>query len=171
MIDSNKRWIPILLALAFCLRFTSCAGDGEIFADGSFASSTASLADGLILSWNAPVSYSDATLLDPFEELDVYEIYVNQTGIFFPDDEPVAYVSAIDSYGNITESFDLGNLIYTFTDGQTYHVSMRSASKLGSRSDFSPVFTFTIQADSEPAADYDQFLCTPPALIMVQPAA
>ena len=171
MIDSNKRWIPILLALAFCLRFTSCAGDGEILADGSLASSTASLADGLILSWNAPVSYSDSTLLDPLEELDVYEIYVNQTGIFFPDDEPVAYVSAIDSYGNATESFDLGNLIYPFTVGQTCHVSMRSASKLGSRSDFSPVFTFTIQTDSEPAADYDQFLCTPPAAIRMQPAA
>ena len=167
MVHSVKRWAFILLALAFCLRFQSCADDSETFMDASFRSSTAYLSDGLMMSWAAPMHYTDSTALDPLEELDVYEIYVNRTGVFFPEDEPSAFVSAIDSGGFSTEEFDLSLLEYPFEVGQTYHVSMRSVSKWGSRSDFSGVFTFTIHSGSSP--DVDQFLCTPSTILRVRP--
>ncbi len=164
---SVKRWAFILLALAFCLRFQSCADDSEIFSDAGFVNASASFADGLLLSWAAPRQYTDSTALDPLEELDVYEIHINRTGVFFPDDEPSAYVSAIDSRGIATEEFDLSLLGYPFEVGQTYHVSMRSVSKSGSRSDYSRVFTFTIHSDSGPGID--QFLCTPSMILRVRP--
>lgn len=166
MVDSVKRWVFILLAMAFCLQFKSCADDGEVFTDANFISASASLADGLMLSWAAPQHYTDSTALDPLEELDVYEIYINRTGIFFPDDEPSAYVSAVDSRGVATEEFDLGLLGYPFEVGRTYHVSMRSVSKSGARSDYSRVFTFTIHSGSSP--DIDQFLCTPSTILRVR---
>lgn len=149
------------------MRFPSCADDSEIFQDG-FASASASLADGLMLSWAAPRYYSDSTALDPLWDLDVYEIYVNRTGMFFADDEPSAYISAVDSNGFATSEFDLGNLGYPFEVGQTYHVSMRAVSFAGSRSDFSQVFTFTIRDDADATPDIDQFLCTPSTILRVR---
>lgn len=150
------------------MRFSSCADDSEIFQDGGFASASVSLADGLMLSWAAPLYYSDSTALDPLWDLDVYEIYINRTGLFLTDDEPSAYISAVDSNGNATSEFDLGNLGYPFQVGQTYHVSMRAVSLLGSRSDFSQVFTFTVRDDAGDTPDIDQFLCTPSTILRVR---
>lgn len=169
MVDSIRRWTFILLALAFCLRFSSCADDDEIFQDGGFASASVSAADGIMLSWAAPRYYDDMTTLDPLWDLDVYEIYVNRTGLFFPDDEPSAYVSAVDSNGSATTEFDLGNLGYAYQVGQTYHISMRAVSYWGGRSDFSQVFTFTIRDGSGATPDIDQFLCTPYTILKVRP--
>ncbi len=101
------------------------------------------------MSWEAPTTYADNSELDPSEELDVYEIYVNETGEFSEDDYPAAYVSATDSHGNPTESFDLGNLDYSFTSGVVYYICMRSVTKSGIRSGLSTVFMFTIRTGSD----------------------
>ncbi len=167
MVYSIRRWGFILLALAFCLRFSSCADDNEIFPEGGFASVNVYFADGLLLSWAAPRYFSDATALDPLWDLDIYEIYINRTGMFFPDDEPSAYVSAIDSSGIANEEFDLALLGYPFQLGQTYHVSMRSVSKTGARSEFSTVFTFTLQDGANPSQSTNQFICRTPPVIFV----
>lgn len=161
----NRRWTLILVALVLCVRFPGCADDNEL---GGFANGTAYLDGGLILSWAAPTAYSDATTLDPMWELDVYEIYINRTGLFFPDDEPSAYISAIDSDGNSTSEFDLGMLDYPFVVGQTYHVSMRAVTVSGTRSDFSPVFSFNLLSGPDTAPSVDQFLCTPSTILKVR---
>ncbi len=137
----DKKWILAILAMVFCLRIPNCGGGSE--------GNSPSLAEGIVMSWEAPTKYVDRTSLDPLEELDVYEIYVSDTGGFSDEDYPEAYVSAVDSHGNATESFDLGNLNYHFVPGETYYISMRSVTKNGVRSDFSGIFMFIIRTGSD----------------------
>lgn len=128
--------VLIVLILFFTLRSASCGGGNDV--------QNLSVADGLRLTWDAPLSYADSSPLDPWEELDVYELYINDTGIFHRNDSPVAYISATDMDGFPVTTFDLGCLDYPFALGRTYFISMRSVTKMGSRSEYSPVFPFTI---------------------------
>jgi hypothetical protein len=129
------RWVPILL-IAFVFRLASCGGDTTV--------RNPSLLDGHTVQWEAPVAYIDYTPLDPGEELDGYELFVNDSGDFMDEELPAAFIMAVDPSGFPTESFDLGLLEYPFTEGRTYFFCMRSVTKAGVPSDFSRVFSYTI---------------------------
>jgi len=102
-------------------------------------------ASGPVLQWSPPQSFADQTPLDPARDLEDYEIFVNESGTFQPTEEPTAIVSAVEpSGGNLVTSFNLGNLGPFLAAGKTYHVSMRSVSRTGIKSDFSPSASFSI---------------------------
>ncbi len=144
MKGSSKRAIHILLAVLFAASLANCGGGGSSSSDGSVTGNASAVAEGVVMTWSAPEAYADSTPLDPETDLEEYEIYINETGEFDSDDEPVAYVSATDANGNATTTFDLGNLDYFFVDGGIYYVSMRSVTKSGVKSDFSTAFRFRI---------------------------
>ena len=66
-----------LALLAITMIFAACGGGGETsVATGSTSSSV------YMLSWEAPDATVDNTAIDPYEELDHYEIYVSADEIF-----------------------------------------------------------------------------------------
>jgi hypothetical protein len=104
-----------------------CGGGGE--ASQSSPSSTVAL-----LSWTPPETTSDNTAIDPYEELDHYEIYVSVDGNFSEDDVPVAQVTAVadlPSQGGqnfskaLVTEFDL-NLITDLPPANAIYVSLRA---------------------------------------------
>ena len=95
------------------------------------------------LNWEAPNSYTDGTPMDPLSELDRFEVYVNETGIFADSGIPQAILSAVDpDTRQLTTSFDLAN-ISALTRGPQYRVSLRAVALTGLKSDFSPPATFS----------------------------
>ncbi|MBP2674492.1 MAG: hypothetical protein H6Q84_1332, partial [Deltaproteobacteria bacterium] len=105
-----------------------CGGGGE--ASQSTPSSTVAL-----LSWTPPETTSDNTAIDPYEELDHYEIYVSVDGKFSEDDIPVALVTAVADLPSqdgqnfskkaLVTEFDL-NLIRELPAANAIYVSLRA---------------------------------------------
>ena len=141
--SENKRTLLLILVMILVQSIAGCGG-GEVSNLTGPTSDVPSASREIVMNWNAPQTYTDSTVLDPEVDLEEYEIYVNQTGTFSTENEPVAYVSAVNSSGNATTSFDLGALDYSFAASQTYYVCMRSVTKSGVKSEFSPVISFTI---------------------------
>lgn len=97
-----------------------------------------------ILSWAPPDAYTDSTSLNPVTELDGFEIYVNETGVFSNGDLPNAVVRAVDPQTHtLTTSFNLANLSPYLSKGIVYRVSMRAVAITGLKSDFSPPASFS----------------------------
>ena len=97
-----------------------------------------------MLSWQPPSSYSDGTPLNPSTDLDSYEIYVKENGIFSETDNEMAAVSATNGVnGQVNTSFNLANLAPFIETGITYRVSVRTVAKNGMKSDFSPSASFS----------------------------
>lgn len=97
-----------------------------------------------ILSWAPPNSYTDSSALNPVTDLDGFEIYVNETGVFSNEDHPNAVVSAVDPQTHtLTTSFNLANLSPYLSKGVVYRVSMRAVAITGLKSDFSPPASFS----------------------------
>jgi hypothetical protein len=116
---------------------SGCGGGG----DSSSGSGTPLPAK--VLSWAAPVSYSDSSSLNPMTDLDTYEIYVNQSGSFTDSDTPSAIVNAVDTTTHtLTTSFNLANIDH-LSMGVVYRVSMRAVALTGLKSDFSPPASFS----------------------------
>ena len=134
---SRKTTVNLFLALLFSVCLVGCGGGGE--------SPSGQSPSGPVLSWNPPQSFSDQTPLDPAKDLEDYEVYIKETGSFQSTEPPTAIVSAVDpSTGNLVRSFNLGNLGPFLSANKTYYVSMRSVSKTGVKSAFSPSVSFSI---------------------------
>ena len=100
---------------------------------------------GKALYWNAPQRYDNGTILDPEIDLQGYEIFVKRNSkMFSTNDEPVLFLSAIDTSGNLIQSFTLTDLDYTFSTNQTYYLCVRSITKSGLVSTFSSVVELRI---------------------------
>jgi len=98
-----------------------------------------------ILSWSPPTQYIDGSPLDPKSELDFFEIYVNENGIFSDSDIEMATVSISDPNAGqiINTSFDLSNLSPFISQGVIYYVSVRAVSITGIKSSFSQSVAFS----------------------------
>jgi hypothetical protein len=82
--------------------------------------------------------------LNPTNDLDRFEIYVNESGSFADADTPNAVVSAVDpATHTLTSSFNLANLAPYLSKGVVYRVSMRAVALTGLKSDFSPPASFS----------------------------
>ena len=104
-------------------------------------------ADGSVLAWNPPSNYADNATLDPFRDLDHYEVYVRQDGNFTDTDLPVALVAAVKDApaaggnpgGKILENeFILNNIQQFIGAGDRHYVSLKAVGVDGQRSRFMP---------------------------------
>ncbi|MGB7971876.1 MAG: hypothetical protein WCF31_07905, partial [Candidatus Deferrimicrobiaceae bacterium] len=97
-----------------------------------------------ILSWSPPSQYTNGTSLNPVTDLDRFEIYINENGVFSDTDNEMAAVSAtVSGTGQPTTSFNLAKLSPFLSQGVTYHVAIRTVAFNGLKSNFSPDATFS----------------------------
>ncbi len=138
MSENRKRRLLFVACTLLGLFLAACGGGGG----GDTGGGTP--LPPKILSWSAPTAYTDNTVLNPLTELDSFEVYVNQTGVFSYADTPVAYVQAVaPGSGQVTTEFNLANLGPYLSLGVPYHVSLRAVALTGARSDFSPAASFS----------------------------
>lgn len=112
-----------------------CGGGGE-----SGAPSPASVA---ALGWDPPGTYSDNTALDPYQDLEYYEVYVREDEQFTDDDVPVALLKAVvddpEKPGvgkKLEKEFVLNNIGPYVEPGKLYYVSLKAVGVDGQRSAF-----------------------------------
>ena len=133
------RRIPLFLPFFIIIAFLyGCGGAGGT-SDGGSVTYPAK-----ILKWSLPSQYIDGTPLNPVTDLDRFEIYIKEDGIFSDTDNEMATVSAIDpGTGQPATSFNLANLSPFLSQGVTYYVSIRTVALNGMKSGFSPGATFS----------------------------
>jgi len=95
-----------------------------------------------VLVWNPPSRYADNATLDPFRDLDHYEVYVRGDGNFTDTDLPLAVVAAVKdapAAGKVLESeFILNNIQPFIGPGNRHYVSLKAVGVDGQRSAFMP---------------------------------
>jgi hypothetical protein len=134
----SKIFFCILPLLVFSAFISGCGGGGN---DGG---TTGNSFPTKTLQWNPPNTYADRTPLNPSTDLESFEIYIDQTGVFTENDLPVASVAAYEpSSSSVTTTFDLANLSSYLSEGIVYYVSVRAVSKSGVKSAFSPTASFS----------------------------
>ena len=131
--------IFILLLLIPAVLWFSCNGGGK----GGDPSNTGNSPKTLI--WKPPTSFSDGGVLDPARDLEKYEIYINETGSFSPNDPPQGEFSAVDpASGSPVTTYDLSKIVPPLETGRIYFVAMRVIDKNGTKSDMVyPAIQFT----------------------------
>jgi hypothetical protein len=88
----QKKTSSILLALLGATLLIGCGGGGG----GSSSSSTVPASGPVsLLSWAAPATFADNVSMDPYNDLDYYELYVREDANFTESDLPVAQLSAV----------------------------------------------------------------------------
>jgi hypothetical protein len=136
------------LAAIIAALLSGCGGGGE-------GASTQSAGSGGIqtLAWDPPQTFSDNSPLDPYRELDYYELYLRSDPNFTDNDAPVAQVAAVSNVLNpdgisftqtLTSEFSLGNLLPFTEQGAVYYISIRSVGLDGLKSDFSAPVTWNL---------------------------
>lgn len=139
MLENRKKRLLLVAFAMLGLSLAACGGGGG----GADTGGGPSLPPK-ILSWSPPTAYTDNTVLNPVSELDSFEVYVNETGVFSYADTPLGYVQAVPSgSGQVTTEFDLANLGPYLSRGVVYHVSLRAVALTGAKSDFSPAASFS----------------------------
>jgi len=101
-----------------------------------------------VLAWNPPANYADnVTSLDPFRDLDHYEVYVRNDAHFTENDLPVAVIAAVmddpvnggNTNGKVLDKEFILNNIQPFIDPGTIHyVSLKAVGIDGQKSGFMP---------------------------------
>ncbi len=146
---SNMFHLPLVLAALLGILLAGCGGGG-----GSSESTGLTGTAAANLAWEPPTTYADNSAMNPYQELDYYEIYVRTDDANFTDNEvPVAQVSAVTNvllpdgvtYNQmLTSSFELGNLIPFTQPGAVHYLSIKSVSVDGMKSDFSQPVTWDL---------------------------
>ena len=97
-----------------------------------------------VLSWTPPANYADNAAMDPFRDLDHYELYVRQDADFADTDLPVATIAAVadasGAGGSVTKQlekeFILENVEPFIPQGNRHYVSMKAVGIDGQKSGF-----------------------------------
>jgi len=125
--------LPIVIVVAF---LSGCGGGGGASSGESYPAK--------ILTWSSPSEYTNGTSLNPATDLDRFEIYVNEDGVFSDTDNEMAAVSAtVPGTGQPATSFNLAKLAPFLSQGVTYHVAIRTVALNGLKSGFSAGATFS----------------------------
>jgi hypothetical protein len=139
----NKLRIVVALMLTAVISIAGCGGGGSSTADGGGTGGGETF-PAKVLSWAPPSAYTDSTPLNPISDLDVFEIYVKNSGSFSASDTPMASLPAVDpGSGQLATSFNLANLGPYLSRGVTYFVSIRTVAKNTLKSDFSAPAAFS----------------------------
>ncbi len=133
-------------SIALAVLAAGCGGGGG----GETAANTAPVTPSgpvSVLTWDPPLIYNDTSPLDPYRDLDHYEVYVRQDANFTGDDLPVATIAAVSDPppGTINPSgkilgkeFVLDQLTPYIPPGNRYFVSLKAVGVDGQKSDFMP---------------------------------
>jgi len=133
-------WVVIILLLLItAVLWISCNGGGK----GGGPSDTGNSPKTLI--WKSPTLFSDGGVLDPARDLEKYEIFINETGSFSPNEPPRGEFPAVDpASGSPVTSYDLSKIVPPLVTGRIYFAAMRVIDKNGTKSDMSyPAIQFT----------------------------
>lgn len=125
----------LLLSLAVIGTFAAgCGGGGE---------TTASSEPLTALGWDPPAAYADNATLDPYQDLEYYEVYVRQDQNFTDNDVPVALIKAVTddpaaggTGKKLETEFILQNLGPFVTQGKLHYVSLKAVGVDGQTSAF-----------------------------------
>lgn len=108
------RTLAVFLGLiVIAAAFAGCGGGGA----GTLAETPTNVSS--VLSWNPPETTIDNNVIDPYDDLDYYEIHVSEDRSFTDEDAPIAQVDAVEelpletgsSYSRmLVTEFDLDNL-------------------------------------------------------------
>jgi hypothetical protein len=153
MICHYVRKIPELLAVSIMTSVLAagCGGSGETAVDSPMAPPAGPVS---VLAWDPPSSYMDNAALDPYRDLDHYEVFVRQDPNFSIDDLPVALIAAVvdgPHTGGVPTTkileteFVLENIEPYIPEGTRYFVSLKSVGIDGQKSDFMPPVTWDRQ--------------------------
>ena len=124
--------LTVILALA-----AGCGGGGE--------TETAAAPSGPVtaLGWDPPGTYSDNAALDPYQDLEYYEVYLRQDQNFTENDLPVALIKAVTddptasgAVKKLETEFVLNNLGSFVGQGKLYYVSLKAVGVDGQKSAF-----------------------------------
>jgi hypothetical protein len=138
-LKSYFKFLFLFLLLTTAL-ISGCGGGGSADSGGSPGEAL----PAKTLSWQPPSSYADSTPLNPASDLDSFEIYVNENGVFSAADKADAALAAYNpGSAQVTTSFNLANLGPYLSKGIQYHVAVRAVAKNGLKSDFSPSAAFS----------------------------
>lgn len=132
----RRHWLRgflVILAISGALA-AGCGGGGESAPPSTSASA---------LGWDPPGTYSDNAPLDPYQDLEYYEVYVSEDSQFTDNDAPVALLKAViddpAAPGNgkkLEREFILENIRSYVAPGKLYYVSIKAIGVDGQRSAF-----------------------------------
>jgi len=136
----------LLLVVVFGAFVAGCGGGGETPVQ-SLAATPAPLGPVSVLGWDPPGTYSDNAAMDPYRDLDHYEVYVRGDGNFTNSDLPVALIAAVKTASStggtpggaiLEKEFILEN-IQPFIDSASRHfVTLKAVGIDGQKSGFMP---------------------------------
>lgn len=98
-----------------------------------------------VLAWDPPANYADNAAMDPYRDLDHYELYVRLDGNFSDTDLPVAMIAAVveapANGGNpgarlLEREFILENVQPFIPPGNRHYVSLKAVGIDGQKSGF-----------------------------------
>ncbi|MGE5246721.1 MAG: hypothetical protein ACM3L8_00105 [Verrucomicrobiota bacterium] len=144
------RKVAMLFAasIALAVLAAGCGGGGG--GGGETSANTTPVAPSTpvsVLTWDPPLIYKDSSPMDPYRDLDHYEVYVRQDANFTSDDLPVATIAAasdpppgtINPSGKILgKEFVLDQLAPYIPPGNQHFVSLKAVGVDGQKSDFMP---------------------------------
>ncbi len=130
--------------LAIAMIFAACGGGG------SESQATGSPSGSMLLSWDVPDATIDNTAIDPYEDLDHYEIYVGVDPVFTEEDTPAAVVSAVEDIlsdngqigRELITDFDLA-LLEGLPSASQLYVTLRAVGTDGQKSGFMEPVSWT----------------------------
>jgi len=137
----------LFMSLLIGVVSAGCGGGGGQESVPVQSQSIAPLAPVSVLAWNPPSSYADSAALDPYRDLDHYEVYVRGDGNFTNSDLPVALIAAVKDASStggtpggaiLEKEFILEN-IQPFIDSASRHfVTLKAVGIDGQKSGFMP---------------------------------
>lgn len=140
---TNRIQMAVATAAVLGLLVIGCGGASE---GGGNQGTTPPGPSAPTLAWDPPVTFSDNTVLDPYRDLDYYELYLRTDTHFTDNDVPIAQVSAVTNVlatdghtylQSLTDAFDLNNLLAFTQHGTMYYLSIKSVGADGLKSNFS----------------------------------
>ncbi len=151
MRHQGHRRLLVTLAVVGAIA-AGCGGGGD-----APASTTGPIS---ALGWDPPATYSDNAALDPYMDLDYYEVYVREDANFTDNDVPAAQIKAVvddpaalgGSARKLEKEFILDNISPFLGEGKLYYVSLKAVGMDGQKSAFmTPVSWDQRPADQRPA--------------------
>ncbi len=126
-----------VVLIVICALVAGCGGGGG---DGAAPAAAGGLS---ALGWDPPGTYADNAALDPYQDLEYYEVYVSEDPSFADNDAPVALIKAVTddpaSAGNgkkLETEFILDNIRPFVSPGKSYYVSLKAVGVDGQKSAF-----------------------------------